>query len=105
MGHRVTRENIGVIDALERHGGNRLGQEKTDNFGGEPFLAVRHGHGFKKNLFCFNRAFVLSNESLYERIAALASKRMHETVLLDEDFRRERERIQRSSNTLFEEKA
>ncbi|KOB77597.1 putative hyperpolarization activated cyclic nucleotide-gated potassium channel [Operophtera brumata] len=50
------------------------------------------------------KKFILSNELMYERIAALASKRMHETVLLDEDFRRERERLQenqQSSSTII----
>ncbi|KAL0831788.1 hypothetical protein ABMA28_001326 [Loxostege sticticalis] len=40
------------------------------------------------------RQFIMSNPVLYERIEAFASQRMHETVLLDEAFRRKREQLQ-----------
>ncbi|XP_053605359.1 potassium/sodium hyperpolarization-activated cyclic nucleotide-gated channel 3-like isoform X2 [Plodia interpunctella] len=38
------------------------------------------------------RHFVMSSTILYERVESLASKRMHETVLLDEKYRREQEK-------------
>ncbi|XP_063827675.1 potassium/sodium hyperpolarization-activated cyclic nucleotide-gated channel 3-like [Ostrinia nubilalis] len=39
------------------------------------------------------RHFIVSYQVLFERIEALASQRMHETVLLDEAFRRNREKF------------
>ncbi|XP_026727191.1 potassium/sodium hyperpolarization-activated cyclic nucleotide-gated channel 3-like [Trichoplusia ni] len=43
--------------------------------------------------------FVLSHPTLYGRIEALASRRMHETVLLDDNFRRERQKLAEQQQT------
>ncbi|XP_047025660.1 potassium/sodium hyperpolarization-activated cyclic nucleotide-gated channel 3-like isoform X2 [Helicoverpa zea] len=53
-------------------------------------VAVEITQLYRLDAHDFNR-FVMSNTTLYNRIEALASLRMHETTLLDDAFRRERE--------------
>uniref|UniRef100_A0A2H1WL32 SFRICE_002752 n=1 Tax=Spodoptera frugiperda TaxID=7108 RepID=A0A2H1WL32_SPOFR len=53
-------------------------------------VAVEITQLYRLDALDFNR-FVLSHPTLYDRIEALASHRMHQTVLLDDAFRRERE--------------
>ncbi|CAH1635525.1 unnamed protein product [Spodoptera littoralis] len=53
-------------------------------------VAVEITQLYRLDAVDFNR-FVLSHPTLYDRIEELASRRMHQTVLLDDEFRRERE--------------
>uniref|UniRef100_A0A2A4J6K2 Cyclic nucleotide-binding domain-containing protein n=1 Tax=Heliothis virescens TaxID=7102 RepID=A0A2A4J6K2_HELVI len=53
-------------------------------------VAVEITQLYRLDAHDFNR-FVMANATLYNRIEALASLRMHETTLLDDAFRRERE--------------
>ncbi|KAJ0177621.1 hypothetical protein K1T71_006494 [Dendrolimus kikuchii] len=55
-------------------------------------VAVEITEVYRLNAHDFTQ-FILPNQELYKRIDALASKRMHETVLLDEAFLRERDRL------------
>ncbi|KAJ8724616.1 hypothetical protein PYW08_016090 [Mythimna loreyi] len=56
-------------------------------------VAVENTQLYRLDAVDFNR-FVLSHKTLYKRIEELASCRIHETVLLDDKYRRERGELQ-----------
>ncbi|KAJ8718825.1 hypothetical protein PYW07_016381 [Mythimna separata] len=58
-------------------------------------VAVENTQLYRLDALDFNR-FVLSHSTLYKRIEELASRRIHETVLLDDKYRRDKGEMQSS---------